>query len=182
MSDEMGDVKIDQEMNAGWRTKLGFALFIISIGWPALLPIMPLVGLSTSTIAAFSGVMVVVAELMIVAGAAIAGKDGFTFIKSRVFGFLKSFAPPKRVSRARYFIGLVLFVIPLLLGWAAPYYGAYLPGFQAKPINYALAGDVLLLISLFVLGGDFWDKLRSLFIHDAYAAIPERSSTDGSAY
>ena len=25
----------------------------------------------------------------------------------------------------------------------------------------------LLLASLFVLGGDFWDKVRSLFIHDA---------------
>ena len=33
----------------------------------------------------------------------------------------------------------------------------------------ALGGDLLLLASLFVLGGDFWDKIRSLFIYDAKA-------------
>jgi hypothetical protein len=36
-------------------------------------------------------------------------------------------------------------------------------------IACAIAGDALLLTSLFVLGGDFRDKLRSLFIHDPKA-------------
>jgi hypothetical protein len=27
-----------------------------------------------------------------------------------------------------------------------------------------IGGDVLLLLSLFVLGGDFWEKIRALFI------------------
>jgi hypothetical protein len=31
-----------------------------------------------------------------------------------------------------------------------------------------------LLISLFVLGGDFWDKLRALFVHGARAVFPEQ--------
>jgi hypothetical protein len=30
----------------------------------------------------------------------------------------------------------------------------------------------VLLISLFVLGGDFWDKLRALFVHSARAVFP----------
>jgi hypothetical protein len=30
------------------------------------------------------------------------------------------------------------------------------------------------LLSLFVLGGDFWDKLRALFIHGAKATLPQR--------
>ena len=42
-------------------------------------------------------------------------------------------------------------------------------------------GDLLLLVSLFVLGGDFWDKLRSLFIHSARAQIPEKASSHDSA-
>jgi hypothetical protein len=27
------------------------------------------------------------------------------------------------------------------------------------------------LISLFVLGGDFWDKVRALFVHDARVTV-----------
>lgn len=32
-----------------------------------------------------------------------------------------------------------------------------------------IGGDILVLVSLFVLGGDSWDKIRSLFIHSAEA-------------
>ena len=172
----------DEQIQVGWRIKVGFAIFIMSIGWPVLLPVLPLFGFSGSTIAAFSGAMLVAAEVMIVTGAAIAGKDGFAFIKSKVFGFLKSYGPPKKVSRARYIIGLIMFVVPFLLGWASPYVGGYLPGYQEHPLHYAIAGDALLLISLFVLGGEFWDKLRSLFMHGAYAVIPEKHSTHDSAH
>ena len=30
-----------------------------------------------------------------------------------------------------------------------------------------------IIIGLLVLGGDFWDKLRSLFVHGARARFPE---------
>ena len=49
------------------------------------------------------------------------------------------------------------------------------------PIPYAVGGDLLLLASFFVLGGDFWDKLRSLFIYDAHAVIPEKPAKEGAA-
>ena len=164
----------EEQIQADWRIKTGFALFILSISWPVLLPVMGVLGVSGSAIAGFSGTMLVVAEIMILAGAAIAGKDGFTYIKSRVFGFLRSHGPPKQVGRTRYTIGLILFVTPLLFGWASPYVAEYLPGFLKYPHYYTIAGDALLLISLFVLGGEFWDKLRSLFLHRAHAVIPEK--------
>ncbi len=170
------------QVKAGWRIKVGFALFIVSIGWPVLIPVFPLIGLSGTQIAAISGVMLVVAELMIVAGVAIAGKDGFAYIKAKVFGVFKAYGPPKTVSRTRYTIGLVMFVIPLLLGWGGPYFGEYIPGFTENTMAYAIAGDLLLLIGLFVLGGDFWDKLRSLFVYDARAKIPEKPATSGAAH
>jgi len=38
--------------------------------------------------------------------------------------------------------------------------------------------DLVFLSSLFVLGGDFWDKLRALFNYNARAVFPgEESST-----
>ena len=29
--------------------------------------------------------------------------------------------------------------------------------------------DAIFVVNLFVLGGDFWDKLRALFVYDAKA-------------
>ena len=164
----------DEQTQTGWRVKLGFAIFATSIGWPIFIPILLALGVSTTTTAAISGVMVVAAELMLIAGAAIAGKEGFAFIRATVFGFLRSYGPPREVSRPRYTIGLVMFAIPLAFGWASPYFGDHLPGFEGGEFIYAISFDVLLLASLFVLGGGFWDKLRSLFVHKAYAVIPAK--------
>jgi len=162
----------NEQPQAGWRVNLGFAIFAASIGWPVFIPILLALGVSTTTTAAISGVMIVAAEFMLIAGAAIAGKEGFAFIKAKVFGFLRSYGPPREVSRLRYTVGLVMFATPLAFGWASPYFGHHLPGFENGQLVYAVVGDVLLLVGLFVLGGGFWDKLRSLFKHDAFAVIP----------
>ena len=168
--------------STGWRIKTGLTLFVASIFWPVLVPVMPLLGFSGTQIAAFSGVMLVMGELMIVAGVAIAGKQGFAYIKSKVFGVLKAYGPPKTVSRTRYIIGLVIFMVPVLVGWGAPYFGEYIPGFQENLFTVSIVGDVMILVALVVLGGDFWDKLRSLFIPSARATFLEKSSASGSAH
>ena len=120
----------DERPHASWRIKVGFAIFIVSIGWPILIPILSVLGTPATAIAAFSGVMIVAAELMLIAGAAIAGKEGFAFIKATVFGFLRSYGPPREVSRTRYTIGLMMFSAPIIFGWASPYIGHHLPGFE----------------------------------------------------
>jgi hypothetical protein len=164
----MTDIKV----RASWRIKLAFVMLIASFGWVAVLPVLPLLGFSVTSIATFSGVMAVLAEILMVAGAAIAGKDGFAYIKSRVFGFLKACGPPQTVGRTRYTIGLVMFIIPILYGWASPYAEHFIGDIESHVLGLAIAGDALLLASLMVLGGDFWDKLRSLFIYSAQVVIP----------
>ena len=161
----------DEKPRAGWRVKTGLVIFVVSILWPVVVPVLPLVGVSTKSTAAFVGFMVVAAELTLVDAAAIAGKDGFAYIKSKVFGLLKSFGPPRKVSRTRYIIGLLMFAAPIVFAWASPYFGHHIAGLDEHQRTYAIVGDVMLLASLFVLGGDFWDKLRSLFLHKAYAVI-----------
>jgi hypothetical protein len=42
----------------------------------------------------------------------------------------------------------------------------------------AAAGDLLFIGSLIVLGGDFWDKVRSLFVHDAIAVLPDKTESE----
>ena len=157
---------------AGWRIKTGFTILIAGIVWPVVLPIMPLLGLSTEFIAAFTGVMLVAAEVMMVIAAAIAGKEGFGYIKHRISGFIKTYGPPQVVSAVRYKIGLVVIALPLLYAFLSPYIGKYIPGMTDYRVVYAIAGDILLLIGLFLVGGEFWDKLRALFMHKAVAVFP----------
>lgn len=159
---------------ASWRIKLGAALFGISILLPvAGIPLVTTLGLSKTMIASASGALLVGAEVLGVCAVAIMGKSGYAFIKNRIFGFLKQHGPPQKVSRGRYNIGLVIFCVPLLFGWLSLYISEWAPGLLSYPLPFAIGGDVLILASLFFLGGDFWDKIRSLFIHDAEVHFPQ---------
>jgi hypothetical protein len=159
---------------AGWRLKLGVALFALSILFPVLgIPLVAAMGLPAATVATVSGVMLVGAEVLGILAVAVMGKSGYAFIKNRVFGFLKQYGPPAEVSRTRYIIGLVMFAVPVVFGWLAPYAADLIPGYLGNEFTYAIVGDLLLLVSLFVLGGDFWDKLRALFIRGAKVVFPE---------
>ncbi len=66
-----------------------------------------------------------------------------------------------------------MFAVPIVFGWLAPYASDMIPGYLGKELTYGIIGDLVLLVSLFVLGGDFWDKLRALFIHGANAVFPK---------
>jgi hypothetical protein len=159
---------------AGWRLKLGVSLLGLSIALPVLgVPLVAVIGLSAATVATVSGVLLVGAEVLGLVSVAVMGKSGYAYIKNRVFGFLKQYGPPAEVSRTRYTIGLVMFAVPIVFGWLAPYAADLVPGYPGNVLTYAIVGDLLLLVSLFVLGGDFWDKLRAMFIHGAKAVFPE---------
>lgn len=165
----MNEQSITNESSASsWRLKLGISLFVLSIASPLLgVPIVASFGLSAAATASISGALLVGAEVLGIVAVAVMGKSGFAYIKNRVFGFLKQIGPPKEVSRVRYTIGLVMFSIPILFGWLSIYLPNLIPGFTQMPILYAAGGDILLLSSLFVLGGNFWDKVRALFVYDA---------------
>ena len=149
-----------------WRLRLGILIFILSIVLPvAGIPLLAQLDLSKTITTSVSAGLLVAAEILGVAAVAVMGKPGYLYIKSRVIGILKQYGPPQEVSRARYRTGLVMFVTPILFGWVSIYIAEYLPGFIDFPLVYAIGGDLLLLASLFVLGGDFWDKVRALFIY-----------------
>ena len=76
-------------------------------------------------------------------------------------------------------VGRVMFLLPILFGWGSIYAADLIPGFAAHPLPYAIVGDVVLLASLFVLGGNFWDKVRSLFVYESEALFSESSEGTG---
>ena len=161
------------------RKKLFTAGIIFIVGFlaPLLIPVVTSSSLSTGWKATLSGLLALgIPELFMVIAAAVAGKEGFSYIKNKIFGLFKKYGPPDTVSKTRYKIGLVLFSIPILAGWLIPYISNLIPSYEENRILINIVGDIVLVISLFILGGDFWDKLRSLFVYGARAKFQMEAS------
>jgi hypothetical protein len=151
-----------------WRFRLGFVLFILGLIFPIFIPLVLMIEMSAKWKTAVTGLMAFgIPELLWIAAAAILGKEGFQEIKGKLFLFIRKFAPTDHVSRTRYTIGLFMFTLPLVFGWLEPYTSTILPGYESNRLIYNISGDVVFISSFFVLGGDFWDKLQSLFVHGA---------------
>ena len=160
-----------------WRLRLGLSVFVIGLLSPLSIPIVTATELPTKWKAVVSGCLAVgIPELFSVAAIAIMGKPGFNYIKERFFAFLKKHSPADRVSLTRYRIGLVMFLVPIFFGWLSPYAPHLIPGYELHRFTVNLAGDMMFISSLFVLGGDFWDKITALFIRDATARLPVSKS------
>jgi len=163
--------KTDQP-RTGWRLRLGLIILIVGFLSPLSIPLITATELPAKWKAIISGALAVgIPEIFSVVAIAIMGKAGFNYIKARIFGFLKKHGPPDRVNRTRYHIGLAMFILPILFDWLTPYVSHYVPGYEAHRLSISIIGDLMLFTSLFVLGGDFWDKVRTLFIHDARVPI-----------
>jgi hypothetical protein len=164
---------MDEALAPPPKRRILAGISVFALGWIATLAIVPIVtasSLSTSAQAAVAGIVVLVGpKIGVLAAIAILGKPGFAYLKRQVLGVLK---PPAEVSPARHRVGIVMFVAALLFGLLERYIGFFLPGETAREIRYSLAVDQLLLASILVLGGDFWDKIRALFIRKAKAQLP----------
>jgi len=160
-----------------WRFPVGVAIFVLGFAAPLAIPLVTSSDLSTAWKTAIAGALAVgVPEVMMLLAAAVMGKQGFAALKRRFGRFFSKYGPPERVGRARHRLGLAMFTLPLLLGWLAPYLAHHLPGYAPRQLIWAISGDVVFVASFFVLGGEFWDKLRALFVHGARAVFP---NTDG---
>ena len=146
------------------RLVLGGVIFISGFLSPLAIPLVTDSDLSTEWKTALSGILVLgVPEVFMLIAITILGKQGFDYLKSYLW---KAIRPADKVSVTRYRIGLVLFFSPLILGWLSPYLELWITAFGEQQIKLAIVGDAVFAISLFVLGGDFWLKIRALFTHD----------------
>jgi hypothetical protein len=152
---------------ASWRFKIGAAL--IAIGWicPLFIPLVTKSALSIEWKTGLSGFLLVVGpELLSLMAIAILGKDGFNYLKEKIFTFFRRAVPRAKVSRARYRTGLAIWALLILYGWLVSYAPHLVPGYSEHRIALNLTADFLFIASLFVLGGDFWEKFRALFTYD----------------
>jgi hypothetical protein len=159
-------------MHANLRLRLGIALLLLGLIMPAGTLLVATTGWPTSVKTLVSGILLFGLEIMAIPAAAIMGKENFDRIVNAAKGLLRTMKPAGNVGRTRYTIGLVLLMGPLLFAWVASYAPSWLPDDYAARVWVNLGIDVVILASLFVLGGDFWDKLRALFLYQARAVFP----------
>ena len=91
------------------------------------------------------------------------GKPWYEYIKKKAGKYLKRFLPNDHVSKKRYYLGLVLFIFPIVFGILQPYLAHFIAVINALPLGYHITLDMIFIIGIFVLGGDFWSKLSGLF-------------------
>lgn len=159
------------------RLILGGTVFIGGFLSPLLIPLVVASELNDSWKSLLSAILLVgLPEIMMLISVAILGADGYRFLKEKFWALLKKTAPTAKVSRPRYIIGLVLFILPLVYAWLEPYIVDLYPGLQHNRMVFNVTGDILFVSSLYILGGNFWGKLRALFHYDAKVQITEQEN------
>ncbi len=165
-------------MTANTRLKVGIALAVggnvlfFTSAWIAWMP------WSAGTKALLWGVLFFAPEAGTLLGAAIMGKENYERFKNAVSRCLGRIKPAGGIGVWRHRIGLVMFLIPLIPAYIQAYQPSWLPDSSAWRWIVKIIADVIFIASLFVLGGDFWDKLHALFVREARAIFPKRSADE----
>lgn len=159
------------------RLILGGIVFIVGFFSPLLIPLVVASELNDAWKSLLSAILLVgLPEIMMLVSVAILGADGYRFLKEKLWALLKKTAPSAKVSQPRYIFGLVLFIFPLAYAWLKPYIGNLNLWLQNNQMIFSVTGDILFVSSLYILGGDFWEKLRALFQYNAKAQFPEQEN------
>ncbi len=158
----------------GWRYRVGIAVLVLgAVVAPLCAPLVALTDLPTAAKATTTGLLLAgIPEISMVLATVLLGKQGFAYVKGRVMAALKRHAPAREVGPVRYHVGLVMLLLPGVYAWILMYVPEHVPGYPEHRLAIGLTLDTLFFLSFFVLGGDFWDKLRSLFVHRAKAQFP----------
>ena len=167
-----------EDFTRTWRYKLGLGLIIFGHAILVAGILLPMLGLASGELA---GALVVGGEVISLTSIVFLGKAGFLAIKSKVFAFIKAgYAGP--VSPTRHYIGIVLLCTNVLTTYLMVLYAydAFAATTVEDPIpriwgldfteqrslffNLFLVGEVSFLIAIYVLGADWWERVRKVFV------------------
>jgi hypothetical protein len=161
-------------MSASTRLKLGVALLILGLVMPAGTLLVAATDWPIAVKTVVSGILLFGFEIVLIPAVALMGKDNFERIWAGAMRLLKALKPAGNVGRTRYKWGLYMLVGPALYAWIASYVPSWLPEDYVLRILVNVGLDLITLASLFVLGGDFLDKVRALsFTTPVSSCLPE---------
>jgi hypothetical protein len=155
------------ESASGWRFRLGIATFVLAFAIWLLVPLAGLMHVPASAVAALTGTLFICNKALLLLVVAIMGKQGLGQLKRRVVSFAAALVPAEPVGPLRHRIGNAMFCLPLISSFIEPYVDAIAPNLRPDSWAPQIIGDVMLIASFFVLGGNFWEKARALFVRTA---------------
>src|SRR5262249_6522917 len=153
-------------LERGWRFYTGVTALGLAVIKPLRAPAVPMLGLSTAQSALLAGALVAgVPEVLGILADALLGKSTFQYLTHRVSSALRRAVVERPASRARYYAGLVI----VLVSWLPAYLYAYVPGvmpYGPARIYILAAMDLAFVASVFLMGGEFWEKVRRIFVYE----------------
>ncbi len=150
-----------------FRLGLGIALLVIGLVMPLGTMLVARTGWSSTTKSLVSGGLIFGFEVMALIAAAVMGKENFDRIMAPVKQLLSRWLGHMRLARGigpvRHAVGVTLFFVSFLPAYVFSYAPSLLQNAATPRLWVLLLGDAMFLVSLVLLGGDFWDRLRLLF-------------------
>lgn len=160
-------------MSSNLRLKIGITLLVVGVLLPFGVIPLSATSLPVEVKTVVGGLLFFGFELLAIPAVAIMGKGNFELIMAKVGALFGRLKPSGDVGKVRHAIGIVLFVLPVVPTYLMAYAPQWLPDASPWRLWVSVGADGMFLVSLFVLGGDFWDKLRSLFVREARAVFPQ---------
>jgi hypothetical protein len=171
-------IQTEEPPNPGIRFIIGLILFLLSFFMlPAGIFLQQYISQHFWQVFVLS-IFWVSAPVMKLSSVAILGKPTYLWIKYKFWHLFVKVTKPHEVSRTRYTIGLIMFCLPIIPNYIMSFAPQVIaPAYHLRLI-VNLCIDAVFISSVFVLGGDFWDKLRALFIYTAKVQFEEKSENE----
>mgnify|MGYP000868173482 FL=1 len=152
-----------------WKYYLGLSLFGYSFVPILTVELLFFLPLSHAQAASMALIYVGSGEVAFFAAIALLGRSFVETLKAKFKAFFirnKPAQPPRPIGKTRHTVGVILFFASF---FPYPFVVAALIFLHptGRDLNYLvaalLAGDGIFITSLFVLGGEFWERLKRLF-------------------
>ena len=168
---------------APWRKWLGIALFVLHLILPVLaLILVPLFGLPESVNAVLIGLSVVGGpDVILIASIAMLGKDGVTELMNKFGTIVKRVTKWDAVTRTRYYVGLWVAFIALLLPSVILIFWndsiADIGGAPGWGFWVLLASTFAFIGAVISMGAPLWSRIEAIVTWDAEIILPEEVDT-----
>ena len=165
-TDKAADPSAPPAPRKDWRFYAGMTAMALAVIMPLSALVVPVLGLSTMRSALLAGVLLAGGpEVLCILAVALLGKETFLYLAHRAKTALRRAVIDQPASRARYYAGLVV----ILLSWLPAYIYAYSPALMPPGdarIYLLAAMDLAFVVSVFLMGGEFWEKVRRIFVYE----------------
>jgi hypothetical protein len=164
--DQATDVTRAPTLKRDWRFYAGMTALVLAVVLPLGAFIVPMLGLPLAQSALLVGVLVAGGpEVLCIAAIALLGKETFQYLAHHAKLAFRRAVVDRPASKARYYVGLAIVLLSWLPAYVYAYAPAAMPGGNAR-IYILAAMDLAFVASVFLMGGEFWEKVRRIFIYE----------------